>query len=167
MKTLILTRHAKSSWKHPGLADHDRPLNRRGRHDAPRMAAHLARHYPAPALIVTSTAVRARITAEILAGALGHEPGTLRQEPELYLATPGTLLTITRELDDAAESAMLVGHNPGMTDFVNLLCAAGLDNLPTCGVARVGFEVPRWAAIAPGQGELLSLDVPKVLDDPQ
>jgi phosphohistidine phosphatase len=167
MKTLILARHAKSSWKHPQLTDHERPLNKRGRTDAPRMAAHLARNHPRPALIVTSTAERARITAETLAHAFGPGPGAPRQEPELYLATPGTLLAIARALDDQADSAMLVGHNPGMTDFINLLCEAGLDNLPTCGVARIGFDLLHWSAIEPGSGELLSLDVPKGLDDPQ
>lgn len=163
MKTLILARHAKSDWQHAGLADHDRPLNRRGQHDAPRMGAHLAAHYPAPQRILSSTALRAASTAAILADALGIEAGAIEHLRRLYLADARTLLGVARALPDHLDTVMLVAHNPGMTDLVNLLSDAGLDNLPTCGVARIGFEVADWSALTPGDGRLLSLDLPKGL----
>jgi phosphohistidine phosphatase len=163
MKTLILARHAKSDWNHPELSDHDRPLNKRGRTDAPRMAAFLAAHYPPPQRVVSSTAVRANTTAEILAAAFGHAATDIQHAARLYLADVQTLLSQARALDDHDQTVMLVGHNPGMTDFLNRLTDAGIDNLPTCGVARVAFDVARWAELAPGQGRLLSLDVPNSL----
>lgn len=163
MKTLFLARHAKSDWKQPALRDHDRPLNARGRRDAPRMAAHLAARYAPPQRILCSTALRASTTAQRLGEALGG--ATIDYRAELYLAEPATLLAQLHDLPDALERVMLVGHNPGMTALVNALADAGLDNLPTCGVARIGFDVDSWARLAPGAGRLLSLDVPKALPD--
>lgn len=165
MKTLILARHAKSSWKQPDLSDHDRPLNKRGRLDAPRMAAYLTAHYAPPQRIVSSTAERAASTARLLAKGLGYFPDEIDHLPRLYLANAPTLLAVARGLPAELDTVMLVAHNPGMTDFVNALCDAGLDNLPTCGVARIGFDVSDWRALAPGEGQLLSLDVPKALPD--
>lgn len=167
MKTLILTRHAKSSWKDAGLSDHDRPLNERGRGDAPRMAAHLAANYPVPQHIVSSTALRAATTARSLAERLACPAENLAYLPRLYLADPATLLAVARELPDELDTVMLVGHNPGMTEFLNALTGAGIENLPTCGVARVGFEVASWRDMAPGVGRLLSLDVPRTLPGPR
>lgn len=164
MKTLFLTRHAKSSWKHPGLSDHDRPLNRRGEADAPRMAAFLAANYPTPTLLVSSTAVRALTTAEMLAQGFGYPATEVRRLPQLYLADVPTLLTVARELPDETDVALLVAHNPGMTDCLNALAGAGIDNLPTCGVARIAFDAAHWAELQPAQGRLLSLDVPKALN---
>lgn len=160
MKMLLLTRHAKSDWAHPGLADHDRPLNKRGESDAPRMADFLAGNYTPPQSIISSTAVRARTTAEVLAGAFGEHAPDIVLEPNLYLADTHTLLEVTRGLPDALTTVMLTGHNPGMTDYLNLLTGGRIDDLPTCSVARVGFELEHWAGIRPGLGTLLSLDTP-------
>jgi phosphohistidine phosphatase len=165
MKTLILARHAKSSWKHPELSDHDRPLNKRGRRDAPRMGEYLAAQYAPPQYIISSSALRALCTAEVLTQAFGRKTGDIERQPSLYLADAATLLTLARELPDELDSVMLVGHNLGMTDCLNRLAAAGIDNLPTCGVARIGFDVARWSDLQAGQGRLLSLDVPKALPD--
>jgi len=165
MKTLILARHAKSSWKDPGQSDHDRPLNKRGRHDAPRMAAHLAANWPAPQAMVTSTARRARDTTAALAEGFCYPAGAIRELPRLYLADAATLLDVARNLPDGEDTVLLVGHNPGMTDFVNRLCNAGLDNLPSCGVARIVFDVTTWTDLQPGGGRLAALEVPKALPD--
>lgn len=165
MKTLFLARHADAGWPHPQLSDHDRPLNRRGQQDAPRVAARLAAGYPPPALIVSSTATRARSTAGVLGEALGHAASAIAYLPALYLADTTTLLAAVHQLDDRHDSAMLVGHNPGMTEFINLLCDAGLGSLSTCGVARVGLDVTHWRDVAPGGGRLLSLDRPAPAHD--
>jgi phosphohistidine phosphatase len=163
MKTLILARHAKSSWKHPELSDHERPLNKRGREDAPRMGAHLAAHYPAPQHIISSSAVRAIETAKMLAQALGYAAQDIEVRSTLYLADVAALLALTHTLPDQLHSVMLVGHNPGMTEYLNRLTRADIDNLPTSGVARIGFAVARWVELQAGHGQLLSLDVPKAL----
>lgn len=165
MKTLYLTRHAKSDWDHPGLPDHERPLNKRGRRDALRMGAFLASHYEAPGQIVSSSAVRARATAEAYAEAFGLSGSALQLEPQLYLASTHTLLEITRLLPAEATTVMLTGHNPGMTEYLDLLTGGNIGNLPTCAVARVGFEVDAWGEVRPGLGQLLSLDVPKALPE--
>lgn len=161
MKTLYLARHAKSDWHHPGLADHERPLNDRGRHDAPRMGAFLAHHYPPPQRILSSTAARAHTTAALLAKALAVDD--VQHLPQLYLADVAGLMAVIHALDDDLDRVMLVAHNPGLTECVNALSPVGLDNLPTCGVARIGFDLPSWGMVDSGLGRLLSLDRPKAL----
>lgn len=163
MKILFLTRHAESAWAQSQLSDHDRPLNERGEHDARRMAVHLAANYPPPQRIVSSTALRAATTARILGQGIGYPLQDIQYRPDLYLADPGTLLATARVLGDDLDAAMLVAHNPGMTDAINLLCDAALESLPTCGVARIGFDAGNWRELSPGNGRLLSLDAPKGL----
>lgn len=165
MKQLTLVRHAKSSWGHPGLADHDRPLNKRGEQDAPRMAAHLAASYPPPEAIISSTAVRALSTSKAMAAALGYPAGHVRHEEAIYEASTDSLWALVQGLDDKLQRVMLIGHNPGFTNLVNLLSDAGLENLPTCGVARIEFAVDHWSELRAGDGRLISLDRPKQFAD--
>jgi phosphohistidine phosphatase len=163
MKHLTLIRHAKSSWKAPELTDFERPLNKRGKRDAPLMAARLARDGPPPDAIVASPARRARKTALAMAKALGREEQTLVFERGLYLASTGALLDLVQALDDALGHVALVGHNPGLTGLLELLSSAGIANVPTCGIARLELGVVSWRDTAPGCAELMSLEVPKQL----
>jgi phosphohistidine phosphatase len=162
MKRLILLRHAKSSWDDTGLADEDRPLAGRGLRDAPRMGERLAKHGAKPDLLLTSPAVRARRTAELVASAL-EQPGiVIRREPRLYLASPGELLDVISTVDDAVEELMLVGHNPGLTDFINkLLPELRLHNLPTAGVVAVNCDTDSWSRISAAGFRLRFYDYPK------
>jgi phosphohistidine phosphatase len=161
MKLLTLIRHAKSSWKHPGLTDFERPLNARGERDAPRMARRFAAAEPRPDLLLASSAERAERTARSFAAAIGMADAEIGLERALYLASPSGLLEAVREVDDAVDHLALVAHNPGITDFLEILAGARIDNLPTCGVARLRLDIDSWSDVAPGCGQLLDLDTPK------
>ncbi|UJP09944.1 histidine phosphatase family protein [Microbacterium sp. KUDC0406] len=156
MKTLLLARHAKSDWDDPGLADHDRPLNGRGRGDAPAMARRLVDEGVAVDRIVSSTALRARRTAEEYAAAFGR---VLVEEPRLYAASARSILRIAAELPDECTVGMLVGHNPGMSDAVGELTGQ-LAELPTCAVAECTVDVDSWAELIEGSGRLLGVRTP-------
>ncbi|MDF1551520.1 MAG: histidine phosphatase family protein [Deferrisomatales bacterium] len=161
MKRLVLVRHAKSSWKNPGQADFDRPLNQRGKRDAPVMAGRLAAQGIAPNRIVSSPARRARKTAKAIAAALDYPADEIELEEELYEAGVATLLHLVRCLDDADREVLLVGHNPGFTDLCNLLTGAAIANLPTCATATVEFDLASWALVGPASGQLTRFDTPK------
>jgi len=160
MKTLYLVRHAKSDWGDPLLDDHDRPLNERGLRDAPAMGHRLAERGVRPDRIVTSTAVRARSTARLLARTLGVGDDHVVEEPRLYGATGSGILAVASTLDDALDSAMLAGHNPGMSDAVGELTGEWVE-LPTCAVVECRVNVDHWAELVEGTGELVSVATPK------
>lgn len=157
MKTLLLARHAKSDWGTPGLADHDRPLNARGLRDAPAMARRLAHEGLALDRIVSSSAVRARSTAAAYAAPFGL---AVVEEPLLYAASARAILAIASALPDDSDAAMLVGHNPGMSDAVAELTGA-FESLPTCAVAECAVDVGSWAELVEGSGRLLRLRTPR------
>lgn len=165
MKTLSLVRHAKSSWKDPTLADHDRPLNKRGKRDAPRMGKRLARASICPDLIITSTAVRARTTAETIAAAMGYPTAHILMDKSLYLGGVSGILDLIHNLGDANHHVMLVGHNPDLTDLVNLMTDSNVENVPTCGIAHIRFDTPTWSKVGTVPAELIGLDYPKRVDD--
>jgi phosphohistidine phosphatase len=165
MKRLYLLRHAKSSWDDDGLADVERPLNKRGMRDAPMMGQRFLARGFAPDGIVSSGAVRAETTARAIAREIGYPTARVRREDALYLAGPATLLEIVRRADDRLGSLMLVGHNPGMTDFANTLSDFRIDNLPTCGLFCADFAAERWREVGPGAGVLVCFDYPKKHDD--
>jgi phosphohistidine phosphatase len=159
VKTLILVRHAKSRWKKP-LPDRLRPLNKRGQRDAPMMGERLARREIEPDLIVSSPATRALVTAEAIAQEIGYPEEEIRADERLYNASAFELLEIIQELDDALEHVMLFGHNPGLTDLANEL-GCDIDNIPTCGVVELRFEVDSWANISDADPACADFDYPK------
>jgi phosphohistidine phosphatase len=162
MKQLTLLRHAKSSWDDSRLPDHDRPLARRGLRDAPRMGARLASRGLEPDLMLTSSATRARETAELVRGELNNGPVALRVEPKIYLATPGELLAVIASVEDAVDSLVVIGHNPGFTQLANMLLPdLDLLNLPTAGVVCIECDIPSWDAIDAGSRRLEFYDFPK------
>ena len=162
MKYLTLLRHAKSSWQDPSLADHDRPLNKRGKGDAPRMGARLAARDERPSLILTSTAVRARATARLLADALGYPREFLHSDRALYHADPDQILAVVAQQDDAFEHILLVGHNPGLTQLANALVPdLRLANVPTAGVVAIALDILAWRDVTRATGQLRYFDYPK------
>jgi len=166
MKQLLLIRHGKSDWDHPGLSDHDRPLNDRGRRDCPRVAEALKARGIAPDLVVTSTAVRAATTAEAVARGLGFDPAAIAKRPELYLAPPQIVLRAIQGLDEPAETALIFGHNPGMHETVERLCGGEpVDDFPTLAVARIELEVDHWGEVEWGDGLLVERLVPRALGE--
>lgn len=165
MKTLYLVRHAKSSWKDASLPDHDRPLNKRGEEDAPRMGKRLARRRPKPGLIISSSAVRAKTTAKLLATEIGYPKANIVVDKLIYEAELRDLVSIIRGLDNNVDCVMLVGHNPAFTLLVNSLAQCDIANVPTCGLAVLSFDMDSWNDIDRVSGELLDFDYPKKAQD--
>ncbi len=161
MKTLYLVRHAKSSWDDPAISDFDRPLNKRGLRDAPFMGALLARMGEIPEVIVTSPANRAESTARLLAEAFGLPAAKVVGMRPLYVASPGTILGVVRELDDGFTRAMIVGHNPGMTQAAGEIAPGTVVHMPTCSIAAFELRVESWLLVRPGKGTLKFFETPK------
>ncbi len=170
MKTLYLLRHAKSSWGDSTLADHDRPLNSRGRRAAPLIGAFLREQGHVPDLVLCSTATRTRETLAFLLEELGVEPA-IDWDGDLYLAGPRQMLDLLGALPDTVESVLMIGHNPGTAILAEALCAegdaAGLDlmrtKFPTAGLAIIHLEVDRWEETQGDCGRLLSFTRPSDL----
>ena len=147
MKSVLILRHAKSSWKNPELTDHDRPLNKRGKRDAPQMGKLLKNQRLVPEAIVSSTAIRARATAELVAKASGYKGGEITLNNSLYAAGPQAYLDALHDLSDDYVRAMIVGHNPGLEELVEMLTGE-IHIMPTCSLAYVKFEgVHSWLEI--------------------
>ncbi len=159
MKTLLIVRHAKSSHADSSRADHDRPLDERGKADAPRMGRFLAGRGVRPDRIVSSSARRARRTAEKLALAAGFDCAIDLQEA-VYHADGPALLELARRIPDDSGCVALVGHNPALESLLESLTGARTE-LPTCAVAEVVLEVERWSDLAPGGGRLANLWLPR------
>ena len=144
MKTLTLLRHAKSSWKDASLQDCERPLNRRGQRDAPIVAERIKQTGIRPSLILSSPAARAWTTAKIVAREIGYPEEFLQQEDRLYHASVRSLVKLIAEQDTGFNSIMIVGHNPGLTDFANYLLPSLTDNIPTCGFVSFTIDLKDW-----------------------
>jgi phosphohistidine phosphatase len=163
VKILYLARHAKSSWSDYAMKDFDRPLNDRGLRDAPLMGKVILGIGPAPETIVTSPAVRALTTARLFAGAMGLPDAAVVETGALYSAAAETILEVVNGLDDAATSAMVLGHNPGMTMLASELSRGGIAHMPTCSVASFELPVDSWLKVRPGRGRLRYFETPKRL----
>ena len=161
MYTLTLIRHAKSSWDDPSLDDFDRPLNARGRRDAPFMGRLLHEQGVRFDLLVSSPARRALDTAREIARQVGYPPEAIRQEPAIYEASPGGLLAVVHALPAQARSVGLVGHNPGLSLLAQRLSREPVPELKTCAYVRLAFEVPDWSAVGERNGRLLAFEYPK------
>ncbi len=155
MRRLTLLRHGKSSWDNPGLTDHDRPLNPRGKHDAPAMGKLIREQGYQPQLVISSTAKRARTTAALFAAELGIDAGQIHETEALYLASPADMLAVADELAPDKSDILLVGHNPGMTSLANQASDVRLDNLPTCGIISIVGPAESWSLLLsqPGHAE--------------
>lgn len=166
MKLLLLLRHGKSSWDDPGLADHDRPILEKGARRTFDVISYLRNEFQVvPELIISSTALRARQTAQIAARIFGLDPGAIIYESRLYDADTGDWLAVVRGLDDACSMVLLVGHNPGITAFANRHCLGWndegpLENIPTSGCVGAWFEVESWMQLQTAE-ELLYRIFPK------
>lgn len=161
MKTLTIVRHAKSDWADATLSDRERPLNRRGEHDAPMMGKRLMEAGVRPSLIVSSPAVRAWTTAREVARQLSYPLEFLQRESELYLASLESLLDTICAQDNGFNNLMVVGHNPGLTNLANYLVPGLTDNLPTAGVVSVEISSDDWSLYVPPRCELQLYDYPK------
>jgi phosphohistidine phosphatase len=161
MKTLLIIRHAKSSWENAIVNDMERPLNERGRRDAPAMAQRILGSGVRIDLFVSSPAKRAKTTAEYFIREFGRKADEILFIPELYHAPPQTFRDVIAGLDDRYASVALFSHNPGITAFVNSLTSVRVDNMPTCGVFAVTSAAPGWAEFATAGKEFWFFDYPK------
>jgi phosphohistidine phosphatase len=167
-RTLLLLRHAKSSWDEPGLEDHARPLAPRGRRDAAALGAHLARRRPAPGLVLCSTAQRTRETLALLD--LPRKT-PVRFEPKLYLASAETLLRRLRRLPARERSVLLIAHDPGLDQLAGLLVGGGRPRalrrlargFVTGALAELRVPEAGWRALAPGSAQLERFTRPRDL----
>jgi phosphohistidine phosphatase len=160
-KELLLVRHAKSSWDDPYLDDHDRPLNERGLRNAPEMGKRLQGSIVRLDLWISSTALRAITTAEILAEQVGFPPDQIQRTKDLYHASATELQEFIAGLDDAIDSVALFGHNPGMTSLVANLYGLTIENIPTCGVVHLQFNENTWSAVSSAPPARAYFDFPK------
>jgi phosphohistidine phosphatase len=157
MKTLLVLRHAKSSWHDPAVDDHERPLNKRGCRDAPRMGQLLSEQRLTPDVILSSDAVRARLTAEAVAETARYA-GEIVLDPNLYLASPDGIVAQLRTIRASkAGTVMIVGHNPGLEDLVAKLTGEEHD-MPTAALAQIALPIDRWRDLKLStRGTLLAL----------
>ena len=171
MLTLLLLRHAKSSWDNSAMADYDRPLAKRGVKAAPRMGAEMAARRLRPDLILCSAAARAKETLSLMLPELGRPSPEIVYDEAIYMSEPAALLTLLRKLAskaDRPQTAMLVGHNPGLEELAELLIGGGeedaqeriAEKFPTCALAVLRFDVEDWGGIAPGTGRLTDFITP-------
>ena len=161
MKTLTIFRHAKSSWDYPDLSDHDRPLNKRGKRDAPIMGERLKAAGIRPSLIVSSPAKRAWSTAKIVAREIAYPVEFLQREPGLYHAGVNRIFDVIAAQDGGFNSIMIVGHNPGLTDFANFLVPNLTGNVPTAGFVSVLVDSDDWDLRIRQSAKLIVYDYPK------
>ena len=161
MKTIYLVRHAKSSWKYPDLDDFERPLNKRGRKSAPFMGTVLKKLKVAPDLIISSPANRASMTARIIADKIGYPLEKIRYSESMYEFSANALIDVVKHLDEVVNKAMLVGHNPALTELSNYIGDQPISNIPTSGVFCADLDIPSWAKISDHCGKLKFFEFPK------
>jgi phosphohistidine phosphatase len=160
MKTLLLLRHAKSSWNQPELKDHDRPLNKRGKKEAPKVGRYLKENDLVPDLILSSTARRARDTAQAVADESGFA-GEIDFYQDLYLSETDCYLDILRRLPDDARRVLIVGHNPDLEELLTLLTDA-TQHMTTAALAQVDLPISNWQELnEAADGRLQSLWSPR------
>lgn len=164
-RLLTLIRHAKSSWDDPDLNDILRPLNKRGRKNAPVMAQHCRTRIPRPNLIFCSDAQRTKETAIYFLDAWSLTDSSIRYRHDIYESSLNNLLQAFSEVDSEIRHLALIGHNPGITALFNYLAKdKKLDNIPTCGVAHLEFQSESWSNLPQGNARVPFYITPKSLE---
>jgi phosphohistidine phosphatase len=161
MKTLFLMRHAKSSWNDSTLDDHERPLNQRGKDNAPIMAKRLHKLGIKPDALFTSTAMRAAATAQVFAKHLDFPQPKISFDPNLYLATAGMLQDYVSKIENSLNSVLIFGHNPGLTLLVAQVWGLPINNIPTCGIVSLKFGSSTWEEASSQLPSDATFDFPK------
>lgn len=165
MKQLLLIRHAKSDWSTPSLGDFDRPLNERGKRDAPEMAQRLLNKKIKIDAIIASPARRAKKTASVFAKEYKMDKGEIIFKEELYGAPLNVFYDVIKNVNDKFDSIAIFSHNPGITDFANTLTDAKIDNIPTCGIFAIKIKGKHWSDFKAAEKEFWFADYPKAGQD--
>jgi phosphohistidine phosphatase len=164
MKTLLLMRHAKSSWKDEALPDHERPLKKRGRKDAKRMAKVIEKNNLVPDLILTSSAKRAVETVDIVAENLGYQNEIIYSDA-LYMGEPGDFVEALKTLDKHYDKVMIVGHNPGLEAYLQIV-DGDIEAMPTASLGYLVIGLDEWKEISfETMGDLIGFWTPKSLEE--
>ena len=161
MKTLLLIRHAKSSWDDSTLDDHERPLNQRGKANAPIMAKRLQKLGIKPDMLFSSTAQRAASTAQVFADQLNFPQPKISYEHDLYLASAGMIQDMISKIENSLNSVLVFGHNPGFTVLVRQVWGLPIDNIPTCGIVSLKFGSSTWEEASSQLSLAATFDFPK------
>ena len=164
---LYLMRHAQSADKHLNQADKERELTPTGLHDAILVGAYLYRQKINFDVVVSSTAIRAKHTAELVIDAAKLMPDKIQLEEELFTASVRTFLALVNELDDSLTHVMCVGHNPVISYLAEYLTKAEIGDMPPAGLAIIQFNVQHWKEISQGSGSLVNFLTPENLRDAQ
>lgn len=162
MMNLFLCRHAKSSWSEPGLADKERPLNERGKNDAPLMGNILKNKQEFPDLIISSPAKRALKTAKLIAEKLDYKTKNIEVNKNLYMAGINEFIDVISHINIDHKNVMLFSHNYGITDFANYISNSDIQNIPTCGIVKISFVIKNWQEIQNTKGNLQYFIYPKM-----
>lgn len=161
-RRLYIIRHAKSSWSNIGQPDYERPLNDRGKHDAPMMGKRLKALGIQPDIIISSTAKRAAQTAKKISKEIDYDINAIKWVEKLYHCTAEVFEEVLYELGEKVNSVFVVAHNPGITDFANQLFAHVVtDNMPTCGIVGAEFELDDWNQFSSVEKKLILFEYPK------
>ena len=158
---MILVRHAKSDWGQDGLSDIERPLNERGKKDAPEMANRLKARKLHIDLFVSSTAKRARKTAKYFAEEFDVKKDDIKLVEDLYLATTSAFQKTISELSDKHDVVAVFSHNPGITEFANSLTNVRIDDMPTCSLFALNIDTDSWSSFEDAEKKFLFFDYPK------
>ncbi|UZR27615.1 histidine phosphatase family protein [Methylococcus mesophilus] len=161
LRELLLIRHAKSAWTDPSLTDRDRPLNERGKRDAPFMGSLLRFRGMEPDCMVSSPARRARKTARLIAGEVGYDKDAIVIAEQIYLGGRRAVVELVQALNDEDERVYIIGHNPDLSEAASCLTGESLGELPTCGMVAIEFPVYSWTHVMEGAGRLKFFDYPK------
>lgn len=162
MKILDILRHAKSSWDNPTISDFERPLNKRGKNDAPMMGDIFKKLKINPDLIISSPAKRAITTAKLVSEKIDYSKKKIIEDEKIYNDGTTYLFKLINGLDNKISRVLLVGHNPDFTELVNRLSSGfNLGNMPTCGLVSIKFVVDDWQAVVAGSGNVITFEYPK------
>lgn len=161
MKRLYLIRHAKSSWKTPNLADFERPLNKRGKMDAPFMGKRLKKYNIRPDFMISSPAKRALKSAKVIAKEINFPIKKIVTSKSIYTGDMPDLLKLIQNFDDSFNHVVLFGHNPCLTMLANYLTNYQVENIPTCGIFGMEFNINSWKEVSEGKGIFIFFDYPK------
>ena len=165
MKRVHIIRHAKSSWKEQNVSDRDRTLNQRGLRDAPVMARHFFNQVDSVDKWISSTSKRTRMTCQFFLdeyASKGHEHITVTFDPNLYHGSLNDYMTTLKALNNDIDSVLLFGHNYTITDLANIYSPSPIENVPTCGIVTIQFDIQFWSALRTENGLLTSFIYPKM-----
>ncbi|MDN5129533.1 SixA phosphatase family protein [Aliarcobacter butzleri] len=160
MKKLVLIRHAKSDWSNPFLDDFLRPLNKKGKKNAPLMAKLLKEKNIRPDFIISSPSIRTKQTLEYFIKELNYND-EVKLEESIYEAPYENLLKVIKDIPNIHKIVFLIGHNPGLCDLTNFLVDKNFENIPTCSIVEIDFYVKNWKDISKENSSLISFEYPK------